>query len=109
MTAENIGYGGRDSHSRAEARHTFEHTTETPCEQQHEQTLVGGHLDELRLDGLYLLRLAKDVIAEDSTDNNQDNGETSLEEALDHRPDGDAIDRRAGVLFWQDAHGRYGK
>lgn len=32
--------GGRDSHSRTEAGHTFEHATETPCEQKHQQSLI---------------------------------------------------------------------
>ena len=78
--------GCRYSHCRAKACHTFEHATQAPRQQEYKQTLVGGHLDKLRLDGLYLLGLTKNVITEDGKDDDEDNGEARLEQALHHRP-----------------------
>ena len=75
--------GSRDGHSRSKAGHTFEHTTKTPRQEQYQQSLVRGHLDKLRLDGLNLLRLTEDVITEDGTDDNQNDREAGLEESLD--------------------------
>ncbi len=109
LEAQSDEDGSGDGHSRSEACHSFEHTAEAPRQQEHKQALVGGHLDELRLDGFNLLRLAKDVVTEDGADDDQDNGETGLEEALDDRPDGDADDADTGELLRQDAHRRNGK
>ena len=58
----------RDSHGCTEACHTLEHTAETPCKQQHQQTFVTGQLGELRLDGLNLLGLAQNTVTKDGTD-----------------------------------------
>ena len=98
--------GSRDGDGSAEACHAFEHTTEAPRQQQHQQTLVGRELYELGLDGLYLLRLTKDVVAEDGTDDDQYDGEACLEQSLDHRPPSDGIDAGFSVFLGYDAKGR---
>ena len=105
LEAQSDKDGCRDGYCRTETSHTLEHTSEAPRQKQYEQTLVGGHLDKLRLDGLDLLRLTKDIVAEDGADDNQDDGETGLEETLDHRPKGDAIDRHTGILLGHNTHG----
>ena len=101
--------GSRNSHSRSEAGHTLKHTSQTPCQQQHKQALIRGHLDKLRLDSLNFLRLTKNIVAEDCTDNNKDDGETCLQESLDDRPERDAVDRSLGILLRHNAHRRDGK
>ena len=63
----------------------------------------------LCLDGFYLLRLAKDVIAENGTDNDEDNGETCLQQTFDYRPACNTHNAGIGKLLRDDAHGRNGK
>ena len=109
LKAQSDEDGSGDGHSRSEASHTFKHTAETPCQEEYQQTLVGGHLNELCLNRLNLLRLTKDVVAEDGTNDDQDDREARLQKALDNRPEGDAVDRHVGILLRNDAHRRDGE
>ena len=99
----------RDGHSRTKASHALQHATQAPSQQEHQQPLVRRHLDELRLDGLNLLRLTKDVVTEDGKNDDQNNRETGLEQSLNDRPQGDAINGHLSIFLWHNAHRRHGE
>ena len=68
-------------------------------------TLEGTNSRIMEAEDRILLGLAKDIVTEDGADNNQDNGETGLQEALHYRPPCDAKDRHTCILLGNDAHG----
>ena len=78
--------GRRNRHRRAEARHAFQQAAKAPHNQQYLNALVAGNVGKLLFNHFNLLAFQQHVVAEQSHQNHNQDGEDGLQHPFGKRP-----------------------